>query len=567
MAKTKMKIISEVDPIYDNKNWRAKKLRVCAYARVSTDSSDQLNSLRNQKEHYENYIPLFPNWEYVGLYADEGISGTSIRNRKGLQSMIEACKEGKIELIVVKDVARFARNVSDCLSTVEELLTLNPPVGIFFENHNLNTLDVGSKMFLSMLAMFAELESELKSRSIDFGLNVIYSKSDYPCPANNLLGYVKDGKYGMKIELNGAKTVRLMYDLFLAGYTQKEIAKTLMELSLPTVKGNLHWTHNAVSAILRNEKYCGDFFMRKRFTVSHLTHQTKPNRGQRRLFYETDHHEAIVSRDEHARTLLLLNSDTESQFYNHIYEAEVIKRGLLSGFIPMNLVFGGYDAGHYLGAFIMANVPDVNIEAEIAHIVGVKRVRRELFGHQDVASVTISSHGISFNSACISLMQKTASVEVLLHPSERLLAVRKAGKGSKNKVPWQSGAMKAKELSQVLYELLGWQKSWKYKVTANCLHKNNEQVIFFDLNCCEFRVARAENGERPMRTIPSEWLSVFGKEVPEYMMLCRRALAEHLKVWNINAKPSSVSGFESGFTALSRTEAEKKIAEMRCNID
>ena len=559
-----MRIISEIDPIYNNNDWQIKMLRYSPYLRVSTDESDQLNSLKNQREHYEEFASKFPNWECVGFFADEGISGTSTKNRKGFQSMVEACKAGKIDLIVVKDVSRFARNVKECLETVEELLTLDPPVGIFFENNNLNTLEVGSRLFLTMLAMFAELESELKSTSVKFGLERNYIRREYPCPSDNLLGYVKDGKYGMKIEPKGAKTVRLIYDLFLSGYSLKEIAEILMELSLPTVKNNLYWTAGSVSRILKNEKYCGDFFMRKRYTVSFLTHKTKKNIGQRRLYYETDHHEAIVSREEHARSLLLLKSDHTSPFFNHEYEAEVITRGLLSGFIPMNLAFGGYDAGHYLGALIMADIPRIDVETEVTHIAGVKRVRRELFSDKESATITISKHGISFNSGCITLMQKTAYVEVLFHPNERLLAVRKTDKRCNNAVPWKSGAISTKELTRVLYELMGWQKEWKYKVTANYFEKNNEQVIFFDLNCCEFRIKNTENGGRPARAIPSEWLSEFGEGLPEYMMLCRRVLAEHLKKWDINTPSSAVLGFRSDFKIPSRADAEQRITKMRC---
>ena len=132
--------------------------------------------------------------------------------------MIEACRAGTIDLIVVKEVSRFARNIIDCLNTVQELLTLDPPVGIFFENNNLNTLDTGNKVFLTIFAMFAELESELKSRSVEFGLSAIFDDGKHLCPTRNLLGYEKDGKYMMKVEPEGAKTVRLIYDLFLAGY-------------------------------------------------------------------------------------------------------------------------------------------------------------------------------------------------------------------------------------------------------------------------------------------------------------------------------------------------------------
>jgi hypothetical protein len=371
----------------------------------------------------------------------------------------------------------------------------------------------------------------------------------------------------MKIEPEGAKTVRLIYDLFLTGHSQKKIAKMLMDLSLPTVKGNLHWTSAAITRILRNEKFCGDFIMQKRFTVSFLTKQTEKNIGQRPLYYETSHHEAIVSREEHARTLLLLHSDPMSPYFNHEYEAKVIKRGLLSGFIPMSCAFGGYDAGHYLGAFIMANVPEMDIKTEVAHITGIKRARRELFNEKNIAALTISRQGITFNAGCIPLIQKTVHVEMLLHPNERLLAIRKTGAENKNAVPWRTGNMSAKELSRVLYELMGWQKDWRYKITANYFIKNNEQVIFFDLNCCEFYFRDKENVSRTVRAIPSEWLCGFGEEMPEYMMFCRRSLAQHLDEWEIDALPSSVKGFDSGFTLPSLAEVKQGITEMRCRND
>ena len=562
-TKNKLKIVSGVNPVYETKDWRLKKLRTCAYIRVSTDSYDQENSLKNQRAHYEKFIAQFPHWEYAGIFADEGISGTSLKNRTGFHQMVEACKAGKIDLIVVKEVSRFARNIIDCLNTVQELLVLDPPVGIYFENNNLNTLDPGNKMFLAMFAMFAELESELKSRSVLFGLKEMYIDEKYLCPAMNLLGYDKDGKYGLKVEQEGAKTVRLIYDLFLSGYSEKEIAQIMTDLSRPTGKGRLVWSTSSVRGICKNEKYCGDILMQKRYTVHFLTHQMKQNRGQKEIYYETDHHEAIVTREEHARALLLLNSDHHSPFFDHEYEIKVIKRGLLSGFIPLNLAFGGYDAGHYLGALVMADIPQKNIETEIAHIAGTKRVRRELLGEWNSAALTVSKNDIGFNAACLSLMENAEYVEILLHPNERLLAVRKTTKKNKNAIPWQRGAIPSKKISRVLYALMGWQKDWKYKMTADCFSKNNEQVIMFDLNCCEFRISDKEKGLKSTRAIPSEWLSCFGDGLPEHIMMCRRALSEHLKKWEINASPSPIPYFGCGVKPLSRNEAEQLIEEMR----
>jgi hypothetical protein len=303
--------------------------------------------------------------------------------------------------------------------------------------------------------------------------------------------------------------------------------------------------------------------MQKTYTVNFLSHQTKRNKGKMEIYYETDHHEPIVTREEHARSLLLLNSDHHSPFLDHEYEIKVIKKGLLAGFIPLNLAFGGYDAGHYLGALVMADIPQKNIEAEIAHIAGTRRVRRELFSEWSASTLTISKNDISFNSACISLFQDTAYVEILLHPNERIIAVRKTTNRNKKAVPWRSGALPSKKVCHILYSLMGWQMEWKYKMTADYFSKNDEQLIMFDLNCCEFRIRDTEKGSKAVRAIPSEWLSCFGDGLPEYIMMCRRALAEHLEKWDINAASVQMPYFAWGIKALSRAEAEQRIEEMR----
>ncbi len=524
----KNRIVSDIDPIYEKKDWRQKTFRMAAYARVSTDSSDQENSLKNQRQHYDTMIPANPNWEYMGLYADDGISGTSIRNRTAFNQMVKDCQAGKIDLILVKEVSRFARNIVDCLNTVELLLTLDPPVGIFFENNNLNTLDTGNKIFLALFAMFAEVESELKSKSVRYGNVECFEAGDYFCPVN-LLGLKKDGKYGITIEPEGAKTVRLIYDLFLAGYSKKEIAEIMTCLARPTAAKHLIWSERSVFGILSNEKYSGDFLMQKTFIDSFLTHKAVRNKGQRKIYYEPDHHDGIVSREEHARSLLLLKCNPASSFFDHKYVIKVIRKGLLSGFIPVNAAFGGYDASHYLCALETARIPQPHIEAEVVHVAGTKRVRRELFSDRYAAAMTISPHGLQFNSACRALMKETAHVEMLLHPTERLIAVRKSTARNRNAVPWADSSIPARKFLRAIYLLLGWQKGWRYKVAANCFSKNDERVILFDLASCEF----------------------------QHMMLCRRALAEKLEDWAISAPASPVEGFSlDNYTA--DTESDRK---------
>jgi DNA invertase Pin-like site-specific DNA recombinase len=554
----KNRIVSEVDPIYEHKDFRQKKSKVVAYVRVSTDSSDQENSLNNQKKHYDTIIPANPNWEYVGLYADDGISGTSTRNRTEFNQMIDDGRAGKFDQIVVKDLSRFARNIIDCLKTIELLQSLDPPVGVYFENNGINTLDPGNRISLTVIAMLAEFESESKSNSVKWANSRCFEDGNYFCPAR-LLGYKKEGKYGINIEPEGAKTVRIIYDLFLAGYSVKEIAEVMTSLSRQTAAGNSKWSVSSVRGILKNEKYCGDFIMQKTFVKDYKDHKAVQNKGQRKLYYEPDHHEGIVSRVEHARTLLLLKCNQASPYFDHKYIVKVIRQGLLSGFIPLNPAFGGYNASHYLYALETAQVPFPQIKAEVMHIAGAKRVRRELFCRY--AAMTLSRQGLHFNTGCVSLMKDAAYVEVLLHPTERLFAVRKTTQQNRNAIPWNGLLIHARELTHIIYQLMGWQKDWKYKVTANCFSKKSERVIIFDLTCCEFQFRK---DKKLTKAIPSSWISEFGENLPERMMLCRRALAEKLTKWKLSETPSPVEGFELGINPLTREQAEKRISEMRC---
>jgi len=411
-------------------------------------------------------------------------------NSKGFNQMVDDCKAGLIDLVVVKEVSRFARNIVDCLRTVEELLTLDPPVGIYFENNNLNTLEPGNKMFLAMFAIFAEMESEFKSKSVDFGNGECFHRGDYFCPTKYLLGYVNDAKYSMAIEPEGAKSVRLIYDLFLAGYSKQEIAEVMTSLGLPTGKGNLVWKPGSVHGILRNIRYCGDLIMQMTFTESFLSHKVVRNVGQKKIYYEPDHHDGIVTRVEQARALLLLRSNPSSPYFDYKYVVKVIRQGLLAGFIPMNAAFGGYDASNYLCALETADLPQTHIEAEVAHIAGVKRIRRELFSDRMAAALTLSPGRLNFNATCVALMPDAAHVEILLHPSERLLAVRKVTARNKNAIPWGATNIHARELCRILYQLMGWQKGWKYKTAANCFSKDGDRVLLFDLTCCEFKFRR-----------------------------------------------------------------------------
>ena len=296
------------------------KKRVCAYCRVSTDDVNQTSSYELQKNHYEDMIKEHQGWELVGIYADEGISGTSLKHRDEFNRMIEDCKVGKIDLIVTKSVSRFARNIVDCIAKVRELANMIPQVGVFFETEHIYTLDNTSEMMLAVLSAAAQEESHTKSEIMNISIEQRFSRGIFLTP--KLLGYDVDEDGNLVINKEEAETVRLCYYLFLNGFPTAEIAEILMQLKRKTKLGNTKWSSGTVGSLLRNERYCGDVLSRKTFTPNYLDHKSKKNRHDRNQYRQTDHHEAIVDRDIYnaAQKMLTVTKYAKKGFpYQKIY--------------------------------------------------------------------------------------------------------------------------------------------------------------------------------------------------------------------------------------------------------
>lgn len=272
-------------------------LRVAAYCRVSTDQDSQSDSYETQVQYYKKHIEETPNWEYVGTYADEGRSGTNVLKREHFLEMVEDCRAGKIDLIITKDIRRFARNTLDCLKYVRELKSLDPPVGVFFEDEHLNTLSRGNEAILALLSSVAQGESENKSEAIKWSYRRRFENGIAVCPTWALLGYTTDEFGNMQIVPSEAEIVKFIYESYLEGWSCKEIAAKLTEAGIPTVKGLSVWPFGSVYNILRNEKYCGDAFMQKTYTPDFLTHKAYKNKGQERQYRKRNHHPAIIDRE------------------------------------------------------------------------------------------------------------------------------------------------------------------------------------------------------------------------------------------------------------------------------
>ena len=256
--------------------------RVAVYARVSTDDPRQTSSYELQKNHYTDMVSRRPDWDLVEIYADEGISGTSLQHRDAFVKMIEDCKAGKIDLIVTKSVSRFARNIIDCIGYVRELKAMNPPIGVFFETENIFTLNANSEMSLSFIATLAQEESHSKSEIMNASIEMRFKRGIFLTPA--LLGYDQDDDGNLVINDQEAEIVRLIFFMYLYGYTCKQIAETLTELNCRTKRGNVRWSPTGVMQILQNERHCGDVLARKTFTPNYLDHKSKKNRQDRNQY-------------------------------------------------------------------------------------------------------------------------------------------------------------------------------------------------------------------------------------------------------------------------------------------
>ena len=270
-----------------------KRKRVAAYCRVSTDNEDQANSFESQQRYFKQYIERNPDWELYEIFADEGISGTSTKKRKEFNRMIACAKNGDFDLIITKEISRFARNTLDSIYYTRDLKKHG--VGVIFMNDNINTLDGDAELRLAIMSSIAQEESRKTSERVKWGQKrqmeqgVVFGRS--------MLGYdVKDGK--MTINEEGAKIVRLIFHKFMnEGKGTHVIARELREEGIEPMRVK-EWQNTVILRVIRNEKYCGDLLQKKYRTTDYLTHRKVPNDGTEAQFCLRDHHEAIVSRTQ-----------------------------------------------------------------------------------------------------------------------------------------------------------------------------------------------------------------------------------------------------------------------------
>ena len=541
--------------------------RVAVYARVSTDNVQQTSSYELQKKYYEDFVVHHPNWTLVKIYADEGISGTSLAHRDEFNSMIADCRSGKIDMIITKSASRFARNVVDCISMVRMLAELPSPVGVFFESECIFSLKDDSQMALSFQATMAQEESHIRSRSMETSLRM---RLDGGLPLTpKLLGYSHDADGNLVVNPDEAPTVKLIFYMYLYGYSTSDIAAALTELGRKTYLGNVKWTSNSIVQVLRNERHCGDVLTRKTFTPNYLNHKARKNRGDRPQSLYRNHHEGIVSRDDFIAVQHLLNN---SKYGNRsiLPELRVIDSGLLRGFVTINPRWAGFKPADYYQASASIHPPDeqqadASLPSSITLVPGdfdmrgFEIARSEFFDNYHRPYVLFQDKRIKFSTTCVRSFGKDNHVELLVNPVEMKFAVRTAAKSSRNAVVFSKlsdGKYQPRDIAgaayvETLFQLFGWSPDLKYRIAGALFQTGTESAYIFDVNDAEAFIKSyllsgsksTEQAKEPVqplsvsgkrvRAVPEEWIGSFGKQYYLHQQSFPPVCAQSEEDWKI----------------------------------
>lgn len=619
----------EPNPPKEETQEKKKRLKVAAYCRVSTDSKEQETSFDSQVKYYTELINKNPEWEFVGIYADPAISGTSRKHRTEFNKMLYNCLKGKINMIITKSMSRFARNQLDSLAVIRMLNGLHPPVRVLFEDDHINSDDLSADIIIVITSMLAEQESVKRSTSVIWGQKRRIEQGFYLVPTQNLIGYdktkaiEKDDREIFIVE-DEAVIVRVIYMMFLAGYHVSEIAYELTKAKVRTGRGNLIWNSGSVLGILKNERYAGDVRTNKSRIENIFTKKVIKNNGDFPYVYETDHHPAIVSHEVFNMTQKLIASHKYGYdpFVNGTYSLEIIEEGLLKGFIPINIHWAGSGLDEYIKiADTVEQTRDIfNGNQKVSYFPGFQVVRRQDVSHMSRVAMRITPSSIAFNRACVELL-KSEYIEFLFNPIEKLVAVRASEIGLPGALLWvkkkndkmEPGSIGCSAFTKIIYELMQWPKLWNTTLLGMSYSKGDESVLIFDLTQPEINALpyekpkpkkestdknvfynieamiaqqlellhmknsgnvileeEEETDELPppkrQKLHPREWAFSFGQDSADAAICCRRYQFESLNEWNIAAGSSRVADFDSS-VEISENEIREQILQLKPAVD
>ena len=513
-----------------------RKMKVAAYVRVSTQNDEQTSSFELQVNDFTKRINDNPNWEFAGIYSDEGISGTELSHRTGMLQLIEDAKAGKVQLVLVKSIARFARNVVDCLSIVQELR--NYGVGVCFDENNLCTLGAEGTMLLTILATVAEEESRSKSFIMNWSIQRRFQNGIFLTP--ELLGYDKDEDGELVINESEAETVKVIYYLYVNGWSPKEIADILTAYQRETKLGNTEWDSSWISRIIDNERHCGDVLAHKTYTPDFKTHKSVKNDGKLPKYRKRDHHDAIISRDVYNAAQLIRSSAFYKRKKHALPVLSVVEDGALKGYVPIDRNWEGFSPKDYqMACESVMNTAAPTEDTEFRqtgnklNMNGYQRVSSYFFPSTEDLNLTISGGKMRFSAACLRKFEDVEYVELLINTVNNCIAIRPCDKDNPNAIHWGKlkedkwivNSMSCRGLAKVVFSLMSWEDDGKYRFKGQFRSNGTDKLLVFELDepvvaktVEQVIVPENEDDEEivvqeTVRVYPPSWGAAFGTPI------------------------------------------------------
>lgn len=511
--------------------------RVAVYARVSTQSEEQVSSIENQTKYYTEKVAQKENWDLYKIYADEGKSGTSMRSRTEFKQMLQDAADQKFDTILCASVSRFARNVTDCIEQIKHLKNDNPkhPVGVYFETEGLYTLDPNSTMALFIHAMLADWESDNKSKRMILSYDQRICTGQYP--VSDLLGYRHTKEGGLVIQEDEAITVRYIFLAYLGGYTLEEIAETLTENERPTLNGRTEWNAAMVRAIMGNERRWGDLEARKSIVLDYKEKKIVKNDDLRISAFVPDHHEGIVSR-EIANAVKMLNASSGN--VAGVPDISVIEKGGLKGFVSVTPAWGGVNTELYLNfcrsAYSKEELERIEHEARIISgkehskiltmdFAGYEVPSSAFFIDSSTPTLTFSRRQMKFNKQFHKRFEGCNYIEILYHPLLQAIIIRSCEKGGTGRIALKKkdgnliSSIPAAPFCDVVYEQMDWIEEYGFRFRGVTRKYDGKTAMLFFLD--EPQILVGKGGVRAAGSanyIPYR-KSELEKEIPEEKIL------------------------------------------------
>lgn len=476
------KSILKVIPALETSGKRKTLKKVAVYARVSTDHIGQTSSYELQKNYYTDLVRNHQGWHLVEMYADEGFSATSMRKRGNFNRMLADCEAGKIDIIITKSIARFSRNVVDCIKTIRWLKFLPHPVEVIFEIEDIHTFDASTEMKLSFLSAVAQEESHNKSIAITAALEQRFSRGIFL--GNRLYGFDIDKDLNFTIDEEKAEIVRLCFYMRILGYGIMETADFLNRHNIKGITEGCNWQFSQIARLLENEKYCGDFLARKTYIDTFLGGKKRKNNNNRNMYFQKNHHQGIVSKEVYRAANYLLHNCNHTRKSRLIPELRAVNKGILRGYVPMNFAYNSFPFEDCLAASIYGY--DGPLEAKDLPKMPYKKKARKFA----VPTIVVRGTQFVFNWVCFKFWQDVEYAEILVNFQTAKIAIRPADKNLVNTVMWVRRniqgsyhiSMKAEVFCKHLYKLIGSDNlKDKYIIPGEFLENAGQKLMIFDL--------------------------------------------------------------------------------------